>query len=305
MRKMALTLLVAAMGIGFISCSEEFFTNTFKAAGLGQYDAAAANLSTSADITAGASSSPTFYQQLTTAQISTAIDTLFQGVPNYSAGTQPTVADLSQALQDGTVTAADLALAATIQIKTTEAAAVIDNLPNAFAVLTAPADPNAPPQTDEEKTAAMTTALVSAIIPANALPDMAMLDPQSEPNDAFVKIMDSFANAAASFQAISDNLQTGESLPTLPVTGGSSADTASYALISLAVASIEPAAGWVNPNPSVDTKTAVLWAAINGDTTAIGGSNMVDSTGGLSPTISNLMSSVSPDLQSMMSSGNR
>ncbi len=303
MRKMALTLLVAAMGIGFISCSEEFFTNTFKAAGLGQYDAAAANLSTSADIKAGASSSPTFYQQLSSAQVSTAIDTLFQGVPNYSAGIQPSAADLSLALQNGTVTAADLALAATLQIKTTDAAAVMDKLPNAFSVLTAPADPDAPPQTDEEKTAAMTSALVSAILPANALPDQ--LDPGSAPNDAFVSIIESFANAAASFQAISDNLQTGESLPALPVSGGSSADTASYALISIGVASIEPAAEWVNPNPSVPIKTAVLWAALNGDTSAIGGTSMINSTTGEpSSTTSSLLSSASPDLLSMLSPSN-
>ncbi|MEI6387098.1 MAG: hypothetical protein WCQ50_10700 [Spirochaetota bacterium] len=300
MRKMTLTLLVAAMGMGFISCSEEFFTNTFKAAGLGQYDAAAANLSTSADIKAGALSSPTFYEQLTQDQIATALDTLFSNVPNYVAGIQPKVADLIAALKSHAVTASDLVLAATIQIKTSDARKVIDSLPNAIAIFTTPTSRDAQPQTDAEKTAALIAQVVNAIIPANAQPDM--LDPKSEPSEAFIQIITSFSNAAASFQAITDS---GESLPVLPVSGGSTADTASYALISIGVASIEPAAGWVNPHPSVDIKAAILWAAINGDTSAIGGTSLYNSTTAvLSPTVTNLMSSVSPDLIKLMSPGN-
>lgn len=244
MRKTALlagsVALVALLGLS--SCDAMFDSNVFKTIGLGQIDVSKADLSSPAAINEAAASSPDFYAKLSDSQKADALAVL---IPNYSSS--PTSADLVKSIKDGTTTAANLVLAATLEIKTTQASEVIDKVGAALGKVSSSGS-GSPDM----------GSIIESVLPANAL----VVDPANPtvPPQAFRDIITSFTSAATSLQAVADTMPAGGTLPAVP--GGTSQDTATYAVLSIAIAAVKVDPVYAAKNPTA-TPADALWVAIN------------------------------------------
>jgi len=245
--------LVAVIAmLGLSSCDTLYTLNVFKASKLGQFDASKVDYTNPDEVGKNAKSSPSFYSSMSTAQASQAVAALLP------AGYSATASDLKKALDAGAVSADNLVLAATIQIKTTEAGTVIDNFSKAVTGLTTTGASGPDVGT-----------IIKNILPADALPVPG--SPTTTPSQAFLDIIGSMTSASASFEAIANSISGGNSstsLPSLPVPGGSTQDTAFYAIASLAVASVmvntDANNTWKAPagTPAGQESAYALWAAV-------------------------------------------
>ena len=241
MRKTALlagsVALVALLGLS--SCDAMFDSNVFKTIGLGQIDVSKADLSSPSAINEAAASSPDFYAKLSGSQKATALSTL---IPNYSSSM--TSADLLKV-----TTAANLVLAATLEIKTTQASEVIDKVGAALGKVSSSGS-GSPDM----------GSIVASVLPANAL----VVDPAhpTVPPQAFRDIITSFTSASTMLQAVADDMPKDGSgtLPAVP--GGTSQDTATYAVLSIAIAAVKVDPAYAAKNPTA-TPADALWVAIN------------------------------------------
>jgi len=226
MKKTALTaaLLVFASALLLSSCDAMFNTNLFKAAGLGQFSLANADLTTSSGVQEAAASSPTtFYDQLAAdpASMATAISTL-----------------------EASGTPSDLVLAAAIQINTTDAGTVVDNIASQLPTLMS---------STTSVTASTLSSAISAILPATI-----DLTSPTTPTD-FSTMVSAFLSASTNITSV---VSSGVALPAVP--GGTSQDTAYIGLVSLAVSAVQPtdSSGTVISNPSSTQIADALWNSI-------------------------------------------
>ena len=226
MKKTALSaaLLVIASALLLSSCDAMFNTNLFKAAGLGQFSLANADLTTSSGVQAAAASSPTtFYDQLAAEPTSTAT-----AISTLEASGTPSA----------------LVLAAAIQVNTTDAGTVVNNIASQLPTLMS---------STTTVTASTLSSAISAILPATI-----DLSSPTAPTD-FTDMVTAFLGASSDITSV---VTSGVALPAVP--GGTSQDTAYIGLVSLAVASVQPtdSLGNIIANPTTTQVVDALWAAI-------------------------------------------
>lgn len=215
-RTLPLAALVAFASVLMLSsCDAMFDTNLFKAANLGQFDLAKADLSSASGVQAAAESSPeAFYTQLA----------------DDPAAKTEAIASLQASGTDS-----DLVLAAAIEIKTTDAGAVVDNLSGQI--------PNLVSSTTQPDMGA----IIAAVLPSSI--DLTSPTPPA-----------AFSDLIAAFQSVSPTFVSLSSSGTLAaIPGGTSQDTAYYGLAALAVSAVGSADTLNYP-----TATDALWAVVSG-----------------------------------------
>ncbi len=227
MKKTALSaaLLAIASALVLSSCDAMFNTNVFKSAGLGQYNIANTDMSSASSVSSAAASSPTnFYNQL--ASDPTKKNTAIAALTAPGASND------------------NLVLAATIQIKTTDAGAVVDNIASQLPTLAKASGSSFNPAT-----------AISAILPATITAQISSPTPPA----AFDAMVAGFLGASSNITTV---VNSGATLPAVP--GGTNQDTAYIGLVSLAVSAIQPTttSGAVIPNPTPSQVSAALWQAV-------------------------------------------
>lgn len=216
MRKTALyaALVAFASVLTLSSCDAMFNTNLFKAAGLGQFDISKADLSTNSAIQDTAASSPTaFYDQLST-----------------DSTTKTEV--ITKLTDPSTATPDSLVLAAAIEVNTTDAGYVVDNIASQL--------PNL--MSTSSSGTLDTAGIISAVLPSDIDTTQATA-PQS-----FVDMINGFLSASNDITTV---VNSGSALPAVP--GGTNQDTAYIGLVSLAVSAVQPTSG---------TVADAIWASI-------------------------------------------
>lgn len=229
------TALLLVLPLVFLlgSCDAMFEGNIFQKAGLGQLDLAAIDTGDAAAI-ADATKSPGFFTQLQDDSIK-----LAEVIATLAAN--PTMENL--------------VLLGVIEVKASDAGVVVDNLADQLTALA-----------DSGSTEPDMGAILNAILPASIfIPN----NPESPAPQAFIDIIQAFADAATSFTSVSDTIAAdGGALPA--VGDMTSEDVAYYALASVAVDAIgiDETSPFFADNPDA-TVAEAIWAAVNGETTAI------------------------------------
>jgi len=227
MKKTALSAALVALSLSLVlsSCDAMFNTNLFKAAGLGQFKLSNADLSTASGVQTAADSSPqTFYSQLAADPTSESqVLTTLVGDPSNPS---TTASDSNKVL------------AAAIEINTTDAGAAVNNVAGQIPTLM--------------QSSTIDASSISTFV-KNVLPSDIVVTPNSPMPQAFSDMVTSFQQAAP----LLSSLNTTTALD--PVPGGTSADTAYYALVSIAIDSIQPTS-------SYPTTADALWAVLTNPT---------------------------------------
>jgi hypothetical protein len=252
MRKTAVLagLFAIAAMVGLGSCDAMFDNNVFKSAGLGQLDVSkvdTSNVAAIADLVSSADALAKIKDQVSSGNSATRDAML----ATLGAGPTVTKADMATALAaDPTnTTLKNLALAATIQIKTSDAGFVVDNLVTQVANLTT--------SSGTGSTGPNMGTIVAAILPANIADQIGV---SSTPPPEFVAMLQSISTASTIFTAVADSLAPatpGGTAGALPgVSNLTSQDLAFYGLASVAIDAVVPV-------DATQTKADALWAAVS------------------------------------------
>jgi len=289
MKKTALIAGLAMVALlGLSSCSAMFDSNVFQNAKLGQPDVAKLDTTSSTAI-ADMAQTESFFTDLAAAP-----DTKAAVLATLGVTSTTTTADVTTALAADPATASDFALAATIEIKTTDAGVVVDNLMSQIPTFMAGTGGSPDMAT-----------IMNAVMPASVLAEVGV---SATPPQAFVDMVSSFTSAAEIFTALA-------AANTLPAASDyTTQDLAFFALASVAVDAVTPAAGFTPSTTGLSSdqiKAEALWAAMS-DPTATTSPITIDPTKldtstlgtvGDTSTLGNLLALAGIDLSKFTSSG--